>query len=94
MKIFGKYYIFFVVISLLTSCKKNNNLVIPSDIVVQNFVWKGLNSVYFWKDNVADLNEKKFKNQAQLNDFIRKFSSPDSELRAYCSIEIIPISGA
>jgi len=82
MKIFGKYYIFFVVISLLTSCKKNNNLVIPSDIVVQNFVWKGLNSVYFWKDNVADLNEKKFKNQAQLNDFIRKFSSPDSEFES------------
>ena len=77
MKFFTKYFILIVLFSSLTGCKQNKNLIIPNDIEVQNFVWKGLNSVYLWKDKVPDLNEKKFKNQTQLNDFLKGFSTPD-----------------
>jgi len=77
MKVITKYFIFFL-FTLLTSCSKNNNLLIPNDIEVQNFVWKGLNAVYFWKDKIPDLNETKFKNQSQLNSFLKGFSTPES----------------
>ncbi len=78
MRIIVKYFTLFILFTLLTSCNKNNNLLIPNDIEVQNFVWKGLNAVYFWKDKVPDLNETKFKNQSQLNNFLKTFSTPES----------------
>jgi len=77
MSTFTKYFILLILFTSLTSCNKNNNLLIPNDIEVQNFVWKGLNAFYFWKDKVPDLNETKFKNQSQLNSFLKGFSTPD-----------------
>jgi len=74
---FRKYILLLILFSLLFSCKKNDNFLIPNDIEVQNFIWKGLNSVYFWKDKIPDLNENKFKNQTQLNSFLKGFSTPD-----------------
>jgi len=82
MRKYIKFLIFYLIISSFTGCSKNNNLLIPNNIEVQNFVWKGLNAVYLWKDKVPNLNETKFKNQSQLNNFLKSFSSPESEFES------------
>ena len=46
----------------------NDNLDVPSDLKVQNFIWKGLNLYYLWQSDVPDLADARFANQNQLNE--------------------------
>ena len=57
------------------SCSKDNNN-IPTNIQVQNFVWKGLNAFYFWQQDVPNLADDKFSSQEQLNSFLEGYQ-PD-----------------
>lgn len=63
--------------TIISSCKKDTTPDIPQDIEIQNFVWKGLNAVYFWKSQVPNLNEDKFKTQSNLNNFLEDFDDPE-----------------
>ncbi len=54
--------------SILYNCKKNDN--IPTDIEVQNFVWKGLNAYYLWQGEISDLQDNRFISQEQLNNYL------------------------
>ena len=49
-----------------------------NNVPVQDFIWKGLNLYYLWKDQVPDLSDERFANQEQLNDYVQSFSSPES----------------
>lgn len=48
------------------------------DVPVYDFVWKGMNLYYLWKDNVPDLNDKRFESQRDLNDYLRGFATPEN----------------
>jgi len=61
----------------ISSCNKNKE-VIPQNIEVQNFIWKGLNLFYFWREKTPELDDFKFKNQQQLNNFLEGFSNPNN----------------
>ncbi len=66
-----KYFIlFFVSFILFNSCADKEDLV-PQDIEVQHFIWKGLNLYYYWLENVPDLQDSRFKNQDALNSFLQ-----------------------
>jgi carboxyl-terminal processing protease len=49
-----------------------------TDVPVYDFIWKGLNLYYLWKDEVPNLHDDRFANQEQLNSFVQSFSSPES----------------
>tara|TARA_R110001632_G_scaffold178480_4_gene298254 strand:- start:8112 stop:9572 length:1461 start_codon:yes stop_codon:yes gene_type:complete len=57
------------------SCEKTDNL-IPQDIEVQDFVWKGMNAFYLWQPDVPDLADTRFSSQSQLNSYLQGFSDP------------------
>ena len=63
----NKKYILFLLISIVitaTSCTdSDDNLGQLPNSDLNNFVWKGLNKYYLWKDDVPNLADDKFKNQ-------------------------------
>jgi len=44
---------------------------ISSDIEVQNFIWKAMNLNYLWLEEIPDLQDNRFRNQNELNDFLK-----------------------
>lgn len=60
------------------SCEDMDDNAVP----VQDFIWKGLNLYYLWKDDVPDLADNRFANQEQLNSFLESFSSPENLFRS------------
>jgi hypothetical protein len=57
----------FLVVSLFNCTDKDE---VPTDLEVQNFIWKGLNLYYFWLDEKPDLQDDRFSSQNDLNIFL------------------------
>ncbi len=52
------------------------------EVPVSDFVWKGMNLWYLWKDNVPELADNRFSNQAELNSYLQGFGSPEELFRS------------
>jgi C-terminal processing protease CtpA/Prc len=52
--------------------------VIPEEIEINDFVWKGLNAYYFWQSSKPDLADTRFNAQATLNNYLTGFSNPEN----------------
>lgn len=48
-----------------------------SSLEVKDFVWKGLNAIYLYKDNVPDLANDRFNNSEDYTDYLNSFSTPE-----------------
>ncbi len=61
---------------VLTSCfeDRDDNLVQGSNI--NDFVWKAMNSWYYWQPQVPDLSDEQVDNSVTYNELINKFESP------------------
>lgn len=72
-------YIIICLLSLFTfiSCEDEDDVAIPNNIEVQNFIWKGLNLYYLWQADVPDLSNSRFKNQSELNSFLSGYPVPE-----------------
>lgn len=51
---------------------------IISDTDIKTFVWKGLNAVYLYKDNVSDLSNDRFNSNLELRQFVADYQSPEA----------------
>ncbi|MGK0413088.1 MAG: carboxyl-terminal processing protease [Polaribacter sp.] len=71
MKFFLKVIYLFVFISTVLSCSKEYE--VPQDLVLQDFVWKGLNAYYLHQDQVPDLADTRFSSDPQLNTYLATF---------------------
>ncbi|MEH6679395.1 MAG: S41 family peptidase [Sediminicola sp.] len=62
---------------LLTSCSNDDDVAPaqPADVVVQDFMWKAMNTWYFWQDEVPDLADTRFSTEAEYTEFLK--SEPD-----------------
>jgi C-terminal processing protease CtpA/Prc len=58
---------------LFSACQTDDENHVPSDLRINNFIWKGLNEYYLWQADVPDLADDRFANQGQLNDFLRQY---------------------
>lgn len=58
------------------SCSEDDSNNVPQDLKVQDFVWKGMNLYYLWQADVPDLDDNRFENQDQLNDFLHGYNDP------------------
>jgi C-terminal processing protease CtpA/Prc len=72
--------IFLIILLSITlySCRDNNDIEIPQNLQINNFVWKGLNIYYLWQADVPNLSDNKFKNQSELNSFLQGYSTPEN----------------
>ena len=59
------------------SCQDEDDVAVPMNIEIQNFVWKGMNLYYLWQADVPNLADDRFANQAQLNTFLNGYPKPE-----------------
>ncbi len=69
-------YLAFVLPSFFIGCTSDDTNSVPSEIVVQDFVWKGLNFYYLWQDDVQNLKDDRFDSQGSLNAFLKGYPNP------------------
>lgn len=68
-------FLLFIVLACAISCQKDD-LSVPDELKINNFIWKGLNLYYLWQSDVSNLDDSKFANQNELNAFLSTYSSP------------------
>jgi len=66
-----------LVIFTFQSCEDYDDTAVPSNLEVNDFIWKGLNLYYLWQADVPDLADKRFDSQKDLNTFLYGYSSPE-----------------
>jgi C-terminal processing protease CtpA/Prc len=71
MKVFLKAFYLSIVFTIFSSCVKEYEL--PKELVVHDFVWKGLNAYYLYQDEIDDLTDTRFQSDEQLNVYLSGF---------------------
>ena len=64
-----KLRILIAVAILIISCNKVK-IEAPTDVEVNDFIWSGLNTYYFWQKNVSDLSDVRFLDNSDYNLFL------------------------
>lgn len=66
----------FMLLGLTYSCfdDADDNAVSASEI--NDFVWKGMNGVYLYKDNIPNLTNDRFSSNGEYADYLNSFSTP------------------
>ena len=84
MKIFKLLFLSFLVASITLSCSKDADDIGPSppipgerNLVVENFIYRGLNDVYLYKADVPVLADNYFSSQVERNDFLDNYATPE-----------------
>ena len=72
-----RYFPLLLIIISLTSCfeDQDDNGVFASEI--NDFVWKGMNAVYLYKDNIPDLADDRFSSDEEYADYLNTSGSPE-----------------
>ncbi len=70
------FYILYCVttIFIFNNCEKAFE--IPDDVIVKDFVWKGMNAYYLYQNQIEDLSDRRFSSDQELNSYLRTFSNP------------------
>ncbi|KAF2514309.1 S41 family peptidase [Flavobacterium foetidum] len=67
----------FLLVFSLQSCEDENDKAAPAAIQVNDFIWKGLNEVYLWQQDVPNLADNRFASQNDLNNFLEGYAKPE-----------------
>lgn len=67
----------FLLAFALQSCDDNDDVDVPANLQVNDFIWKGLNKVYLWQSDVPNLADDRFPNQDAFNSFLSGYSKPE-----------------
>ena len=59
------------------SCFEDNDDLSLSANEINDFVWKGMNACYLYKDNIPNLANDRFRSNADYADYLNSFSSPE-----------------
>lgn len=87
MKIMNKYVMLLISTGLLLGgCKNDDNLGNPNipnpdpsgDVVVQDFMYRAMNSWYFWQADVPDLADDRFANTEDYTAFLASEADPNN----------------
>ncbi|SDB24294.1 C-terminal processing protease CtpA/Prc, contains a PDZ domain [Flavobacteriaceae bacterium MAR_2010_188] len=73
---------FILIIGLATSCfdDRDDNLVPGSTSVtleIKDFVWKAMNAVYLYKNEISDLADDRFSTDEEYNAYLNSFDTPE-----------------
>jgi carboxyl-terminal processing protease len=72
MKYFLKAPYLLIVAVFFMQCSKE--FALPEKLVVNDFVWKGLNSYYLHQDEIVDLSDRRFSSDKELNAYLSSFT--------------------
>ena len=79
MKTIFKYSIVFLLsVFIFEGCQDEDDVAAPTNLEVNDFIWKGLNLYYLWQADVPNLSDNRFTNQTELNNFLNGYSKPES----------------
>ncbi len=84
MSYFRYFMLLFIIGSLNTGCFDDKDDVpqIATTTDINNFIWRGMNVFYLYKDDVADLANDRFASDQEYNSFISSFDSPEAIFEA------------
>ncbi|MBT8317865.1 MAG: PDZ domain-containing protein [Lutibacter sp.] len=71
-------YTYFLFSLIFISCTKNDDVEIPQNIELQDFVWKGMNSWYNWQSSVPSLADSKDDNTNDYFSYLNNYATPES----------------
>jgi hypothetical protein len=78
MKTTYKFIIVFLLAAFtFQSCQDQDDVSVPTNLEINDFIWKGLNLYYLWQADVPNLSDTKFANQQQLNAFLNGYPVPE-----------------
>jgi C-terminal processing protease CtpA/Prc len=78
MKFLIKYTTLLFVLSLSLSCFKDDDDSISSSSEIKDFVWKGMNFAYLYKENSSNLANDRFESNSEYQSYLNGFDSPES----------------
>ncbi len=83
MKTTFKFLILFLLAAFtFQSCQDNDDVAVPNNLDINDFVWKGMNLYYLWQADVPNLSDNKFKTQTELNSFLAGYPKPEDLFEA------------
>ncbi len=59
------------------SCEDNDDIALPVNLQINDFIWKGLNVYYLWQADVPNLADNRFPNQEQYKSFLSLYTPED-----------------
>jgi carboxyl-terminal processing protease len=68
----------FLALFVFQSCEDMDDVAAPPTLEINDFIWKGLNLYYLWKDSVPNLSKDRFASQKELNAFLSGYSKPET----------------
>lgn len=77
MKILKRSVLLFATAILLFGCFEDNDDNFNSNLNVKDFIWRGMNGFYLYKDSQPDLADDRFSTNQEYNEFINSFLSPE-----------------
>lgn len=72
MRDFFRIICLIILTYIFTSCSKEYE--IPQNLVIHDFVWKGLNAYYLHQDEITDLADTRFNSDKNLNTYLTTFT--------------------
>lgn len=78
MKIIKSLFIVLAIAGILSSCAEDNDDQFASDTIVNNFIYRGMNTFYLYKPDIEVLADDRFETIAALESFHSQFDSPEA----------------
>jgi carboxyl-terminal processing protease len=81
-KILRSLVYFFLIVFSLQSCDDKDDVDTQThnaakDLEIKSFIWRGLNEVYLWQEDVPNLADNRFASQEDFNSFLKGYSKPE-----------------
>ena len=80
-----KFLLYVLLLFTLISCKDEDDNIAPRqyDFEIEDFIWEGLNTFYYWQNSVPDLADNRFDSQKSYANFLSQFSANHELLFEY-----------
>jgi len=77
------------------ACQDIDDVAVPTNLDINNFIWKGLNLYYLWQADVPNLSDNRFANQEELNTFLSGYPVHEDlfESLLYKPVSLFPEPG-
>ncbi|MGB0306047.1 MAG: S41 family peptidase [Flavobacteriaceae bacterium] len=71
-----KFLLYILLLFILISCKDEDDSISirQYDFEIEDFIWEGLNSFYYWQNSVPDLADNRFDSQKSYASFLSEFN--------------------
>lgn len=77
MKIINIKHLVLILPFIILGCYEDMDDNPISDTEIKDFIWSGLNTWYYWQDQVTDLADDRFLDTADYTQFLNSFDTPD-----------------